>query len=154
MRSRELEVVESSAVMPPPVVVSKDVRARIASDHALLRGLMGELVAAARAAARDEKQRPVVRELIAQLRDEAERHFAYEDRALAPLLRGARAEAMEKDHEAQRAMFVALAEDAEDGARVIEALVEEILWFVRRFEQDMETEEERLLTPEALGASA
>lgn len=146
--------------MTSPLVVSKDVRARISSDHAVLRGLMDTLVAAARAAVRDEKQRPVVRELLAQFRSEVERHLDYEETALAPVLRAAdareseRAETMAKEHEAQRATLVALAEDAEDGARMVEDLADEIRWFVRRFEEDMESEEQQLLTHDAQGKQA
>ena len=53
---------------------------------------------------------------------------------------------MSKEHEEQRTTLRAIAEDAQDGVRTIDDLTEEIRWFFRRFEQDMNDEEERLLS--------
>ena len=134
------------------MVLALELRERIARDHALLRSLTRALLGAAKAAEADEKQRYVIREILAQLLDETERHFAYEERITAPLLRRAEvwgpicAQRMTKEHDEQRTTLRAIAEDAQDGVRTIDELTEEIRWFFRRFEQDMSDEEERLLS--------
>lgn len=137
--------------MTPSRWLPHEIRSRIASDHALLRGLLGALVATARAAIRDEEHRPVVPALLAQLRAEVERHLEAEERSLVPLLRAADAwgssrveSSLAKEHALQRAMLVALVGGAEDGARAAEDLAGDILTFARRFEEDMAIEEERL----------
>lgn len=127
-----------------------EVRERIAREHALLRSLTRALFGAARAAREDEKHRYVIREILRQLLDEAERHFEYEERVAAPLLSKAEgwgpicAHRMAQEHEEQRTTLRALVEDAEDGIRTVDELTEEVRWFFRRFEQDMSDEEERL----------
>ena len=132
------------------VVAAFQVRERIGREHSLLRGLARALVGAAKAAEKDEKERYVIREILRQLLDEMDRHFAYEESVAAPLLQRAEgwgpicARRMAREHEDQRTTLCALAEDAEDGVRTIEELTEEIRWFFRRFEQDMSDEEERL----------
>lgn len=142
---------------PPPdsagaMVAALEVRERIGREHALLRSLTRALLGAAKAAEQDEKQRYVIREILRQLTDEAERHFAYEERVAGPLLRKAEtwgpicAHRMAKEHDEQRTTLLALAEDAQDGVRSIDELTDEITWFFRRFEQDMNDEEERLLS--------
>lgn len=135
-----------------------EVRQRIASDHAVLRSLIRALIAVTRTRERDQRQRSVIRDVLGQLRDEVDRHFEYEERVLVPLMRGmgpcgpARAEQFCRDHAEQRAVIVALIEDAQDGGRDVEDLACEIVWFFERFEQDMAEEEQRLLSAEAIGA--
>lgn len=143
--------------MASPIEVAEHVRQRVLAEHALLRGLLEALAVATRLAASDEKQRPNVRGLLAHVRSEVERHLAYEDEALVPILRDAdawgavRVELMTKEHEQQRILVCALVEDAEDGVRRIDELCEEISWFVQSFLEDMAREEQRILTPDALG---
>jgi hypothetical protein len=134
-----------------------EARDRIVADHTMLRTLMGSVMAAARDAVRDEKQRPRVREAMGRLRSELERHLAYEEEVLVPILRQAnawgsvRAAHMAKDHEGQRAVLVALTEDVGEGVRGVEALADELEWFVQSFERDMCEEEKTLLGEDALG---
>jgi iron-sulfur cluster repair protein YtfE (RIC family) len=143
--------------MASPIEVAEHVRQRVLAYHALLRGLLEALAVATQLAASDEKQRPNVRGLLAHVRSEVERHLAYEDEVLVPILRDAdawgavRVELMTKEHEQQRLLVCALAEDAEDGVRRIDDLCEEISWFVQSFLEDMAREEQRILTPDALG---
>jgi hypothetical protein len=133
------------------------VRERILSDHDRLRGLMKRVATSACEALRDEKRRPWVRDALAELRADLERHLDYEEMTLVPLLASAdawgpvRAENLVKDHAGQRALLVALTEDAGDGFRTMEALVDEIEWFVQSFERDMFDEEATFLNAEALG---
>lgn len=135
-----------------------EVRQRIAADHALLRSLIHALIAVSRITARDERHRVVIQGMLGQLFSEVERHFDFERERIVPLLREvdawgpARAEQLEKDHEERRTVLVALVEDADDGARSLDELADEILWFVERFEQEMSAEERLLLEAEALGA--
>jgi len=140
------------------MIATLEVRQRIAADHALLRSLIRALIAVTRAAERDEKQRPVLRDVLGQLCGEVERHFRYEEEFIVPLIREmdawgqARAERFCKEHEEQRAVLSALTEDAEDGVRNVDDLADEIVWFFKRFEQDMAEEEQRLLSAEVIGA--
>ena len=140
------------------MIDTSEVRQRVAADHALLRSLSRALIALSRACEHDESQRKVIRDVLEQLCCELERHFQYEEEVIHPLMREvdawgpARVEQRCKEHEQQRAVLVALAEDAEDGARNIDDLTEEMVWFFQRFEQEMEEEEHRLLDAEALGA--
>lgn len=126
-----------------------EVRERIGREHALLRSLTRALIGAAKAAEQDEEERSIIREILGQLIVETERHFEYEERVAAPLLRSAAgwgsicAGRMAKEHEQQRAALRALAA-AEDSGQALDALTEELRWFFRRFEQDMNDEEERL----------
>jgi hypothetical protein len=132
-------------------------RVRILSDHDHLRWLMTRVTAGASEALRDEKRRPWFRAILAELRTELEQHLDYEEKELVPLLASAdawgplRVEHLLKDHAGQRALLVALTEDAADGARSMECLAEEIEWFVRSFERDMLDEEATFLNAEALG---
>ncbi len=136
----------------PSSMRALEIRERIGREHALLRSLTRALLGAARAAEQDEKQRYVIREILTQLIAEIERHFAYEESAAGPLLRGADtwgpicADRMAKEHDEQRTTLRALAEDAQDGVRTIGELADEIGWFFRRFEQDMNDEEDRFLS--------
>lgn len=143
--------------MSSPFIDASEVRQRILTDHVFLRTLIKEVATSADEALRDEKSRPGVRVALAALRTEFERHLEYEETNLMPLLRDAdawgpiRASHMVTDHAGQRAVLVALLEDAGDGIRTMEALVDEIGWFVQSFEHDMVEEESTLLSAEALG---
>lgn len=140
------------------MIAALEVRQRITSDHALLRSLIQALIAVSRAAQEDEGQRPAIQDVLGQLCGEVERHFQYEEEFIVPLMREmdawgpARVERFCKEHEEQRAVLCALAEDAQEGARNVEDLADEIVWFFQRFEQDMAEEEERLLNAETIGA--
>ncbi|MBN9166244.1 MAG: hemerythrin domain-containing protein [Myxococcales bacterium] len=140
------------------MIARVEIRKRISSDHAVLRSLCRALIAVARAAERDEKHRPVIRDVLGQLCTEVERHFQYEEEVIVPLMREVdawgpvRVERLFQEHAEQRSVLVALVEDAEDGVRNVEDLADEVVWFFQRFEQDMADEEERLLNAEALGA--
>ncbi|MBX3203750.1 MAG: hemerythrin domain-containing protein [Labilithrix sp.] len=140
------------------MIAKIEVRKRISSDHALLRGLCRALIAVARAAERDERHRPVIRDVLGQLCAEVERHFQFEEETIVPLLREVdawgpvRVERMYHDHAEHRSVLVALTEDAEEGVRNVEDLADEIVWFFQRFEQEMAAEEERLLSAEDIGA--
>lgn len=139
---------------------ARAVRERILADHARLRISMADVLSHARAAVLDEKVRPDVREALAKLRAELERHLQFEDDELVPLLHDAdawgavRAEHMANDHTGQRAVLLALTEDAGEGVRTTKALAEEVEWFVESFERDMRDEEATLLSDEALGESS
>jgi hypothetical protein len=138
-------------------MTSGSARERILSDHDHLRRLMKLVAASAFEALGDEKRRAGIRDALAELRAEFERHLEYEEMTLGPLLASAdpwghvRAEQFLKEHAGQRALLVALTEDASDGVRTIEALVEEIAWFVRSLERDMVDEEATFLNAETLG---
>ncbi|MBX3197871.1 MAG: hemerythrin domain-containing protein [Labilithrix sp.] len=140
------------------LIAKIEVRQRISTDHALLRGLCRALIAVARAAERDERHRPAIRDVLGHLCAEVDRHFEYEEEVIVPLLREVdawgpvRVERLYRDHAEQRSVLVALVEDAEDGMRNVEDLADEIVWFFQRFEQDMAAEEERLLSAEDIGA--
>lgn len=140
------------------MIASMDIRKRISTDHAVLRGLCRALVAVARAAERNEEHRPVIRDVLGQLCAEVERHFQYEEEVIVPLIREVdawgpvRVERLFQVHAEQRSVLVALASDAEDGGRNADDLADEVVWFFQRFEQEMADEEERLLNAEALGA--
>jgi Hemerythrin HHE cation binding domain len=137
-------------------VTTDEARLRILADHAQLRTLTGAVVACAQEARRDEKQRPQVREALIRLRTELELHLTYEEKTLVPLLEQAdawgpgRAAHMAKDHDGQRAVLLALTEDAGEGVRSVEALADELDWFVQSFERDMVEEERTLLAPATL----
>ena len=134
------------------MVWALEVRERIGREHALLRSLTRALLGVAKAAAQDEKQRYVLRDILGQLTAEAQSHFDYEEQVAGALLQKAGtwgpicAKRMAKEHDEQRTILLALLEDAQDGVRSIEELTDEITWFFRRFEQDMNDEEERLLS--------
>ena len=140
------------------MIAADDVRARISTELALLRSLTQALLSVARSAEHDERQRQVLRDVLAHVCAEVERHFEYEEEIIAPLLRevdawgAVRVEQLLKAHEEQRLVLVALVEDADDGMLDIEDLVDEIVWFFQRFEQEMVAEEERLLSAESVGA--
>lgn len=140
------------------MIAALDVRRRIAEEIALLRSLTQTLIAVAREAEADERRRVAIRDVLAQICAEVERHFQYEEEVVAPLMRevdswgSVRVERMFKEHDEQRAVLVALAEDAEDGVRRVEELADEIVWFFRRFEEEMTAEEDRLLSAESIGA--
>jgi len=140
------------------MISAVEVRERITSDHALLRSLIRALIAVSRAAQEDEKQRPVIRDVLGQLCGEVERHFRYEEEVIVPLIRDmdawgpARVEQFCRDHEEQLSVLVALVEDAQDGVRNVEDLADEIVWFFQRFEREMAEEEQRLLDAETIGA--
>lgn len=132
-------------------------RERILADHDRLRMLMKRLETNAIEALRDESRRASIRDALAELRSNLERHLDFEEATLVPYLAGAdawgpaRAEHLLKDHVGQRALLVALTEDTNDGARKLEDVAEEILWFVRSFERDMIDEEATFLNAEVLG---
>jgi hypothetical protein len=132
-------------------------RERILSDHDHLRRLMKRVAASAFESLCEEKRRAGIRDALAQLRAELEGHLEYEEITLGPPLASAdpwgpvRAEHFLREHAGQRALLVALTEDASDGVRTIEALVEEIVWFLRSLERDMVDEEATFLNAEALG---
>jgi hemerythrin len=152
MNVKELDMQDDQQSRTLSSTAAFAIRERIALDHALLRSLTRALLGAARAAEEDEKQRYVIREILRQLLDEIERHFEYEERVTAPLLRRAEgwgpicAHRMAQEHAEQRTTLHALAEDSQDGVRTIAELADEIRWFFRRFEQDMSDEEERLVS--------
>lgn len=143
--------------MSSPYSDAEEARTRITTDHEVLRSLCRALVEVAAAATRHEAQRPVVRELLAQLCSEIEDHLAYEEQVLVPILRDAdawgpvRVEELSKEHADQRAVLLVLLDDARDGGREIPALADELVEFAQRFERDIAEEEGRLLTAEALG---
>lgn len=140
--------------------MSSATRERILVDHALLRALMADLAALARAVVHDEKLRPDVRRALARLRASLENHLEFEDAALVPLLLEAdawgpvRAEELAKEHREHHAVLLALTEDAGEGVRAVETLAEEMMWFVNALERHMREEENVLLTEEALGEAS
>lgn len=90
-------------------------------NRAALRNQMAEVVRAARAARRDPTCAPDLWGCTSQLCDALER---------------------ESDGSSQRVVIcTALREDIRSGARCMDDLVEEIVWFVRVVEQDIDEEE-------------
>jgi iron-sulfur cluster repair protein YtfE (RIC family) len=140
------------------MIAKREVRKRITTDLALLRSLCRALITVARAAERDERQRPAIRDVLSQLSSEVERHFQYEEEVIVPLLRDVdawgpvRVERLVQEHAEQRSVLVALTEDAQDDVRNLEDLADEIVWFFQRFEREMTETEARLLSAEAVGA--
>lgn len=139
------------------MIEALEVRERLSSGLAVLRALSRALVAIARAAQRDEAQRRYVRDVIEQLSFEMDRHFSYEEKNVVPLLRDVdawgpvRVDRLIREHEEQRELLLALAEDAMDEGTDVVNLAEEIVWFNRRFEERM-YDEEQLLYAESIGA--
>ena len=136
-----------------------EARQRITTDHALLRSLTRALIALSRGATEgDDSQRPVICDVLRQLCSELDRHFQFEQEAILPLMREmdawgpVRVEQLCKLHEEQRAVLMALADGAADEARNIDDVAEDIVCFFRRFEEEMENEEQRLLEAEVIGA--
>jgi iron-sulfur cluster repair protein YtfE (RIC family) len=121
--------------------------ALIGAEHSALRGRLAKVVRTCRAALHDEKRRAEVVAELRQLVSAIREHLAYEEEALLPLLResdawgAARVELLKEEHERQRETLVALLEDANEGTRSLAELVDEIVWFARSFEKDMQREE-------------
>lgn len=135
---------------------AEEVRARVTTDHLMLRSLVRALVAVAEAGVEDERQRALLRDLLSQLCSEIEQHLAFEERALVPLLRDAdawglvRVAELEQEHADQRAIVAALLADA-FAAGTPRDLIDDILGFTARLERDIAEEERDLLSVEALG---
>lgn len=124
---------------------SKDaVMTHVLADHGVLRGLMNALVQASRSMLRDPKQRGVVQALLGQFFDEIQRHWAYEERFLQPILEEEGVESIElfEDHEADRAAIESLLEMvSESSGRSSSDVNDAIGEFARRFEEDVTREE-------------
>lgn len=141
-----------------PMVAKDEIRERIATELALLRDLCRALVTVARAAERDETQRPAIRDVLHQVCSAVERHFRYEEEVLAPLLREAdawgpvRVERLLEEHAAHRSTLCVLAADACEEVRTVDELANEIVEFFLRFEREVAEAEARLLEIELIGA--
>ena len=134
------------------------VSARVRDDHRTLHGLLVILAREAASASARNAGREHVRLALTALRDALLLHLDYEERELVALLRTASAwgpvlvTRVVSEHTAQRASVTALVGDADDGsARNLSDLAEEITWFAKGLERDMEREEVELLAPGALG---
>jgi hypothetical protein len=135
-----------------------ELRARIFSEHKMLRRLMVTL----RAATVDAMGGgPVaiagMRDAMGELAGAFERHLQFEERELVPVLKRAqswgpvRATHLADEHAAQRATLAALAEDVGSGRKPLDQVADEIAWFVRGMLRDMVEEEAGMLSPCALG---
>ena len=141
-----------------PVASEEDIRARIFSEHAMLRRGMATLSREA-AGAQKGIAGAIGRlyDAVRDVRDAFERHLDYEERAFVPLLREAdawgpvRVTHLLDDHRQQRIALVALVEDVTEGAKPIDELAEEIAWLIRSLQNDMDQEESKLLDSYALG---
>jgi iron-sulfur cluster repair protein YtfE (RIC family) len=135
-----------------------EVRRRLATDLAVLRSLTRALLQVAHAAEQDERQRSLICDVLARLCSEANRHFAYEEEMIGPILRDVdawgpvRVEQLYSEHEQQRRVLSSLANDAEAPSRNVGELAGEIEWFFDRFERLISDEEDGLLNAESLGA--
>lgn len=135
-----------------------EIRRRLAKDLSVLRNLTRALLQIARAAEQDEQQRSLVCDVLTRLCSEANRHFAYEEENVAPILREVdawgpvRVEQLCKEHDEQRSVLVGLANDAQGARRNSSDLTVEIEWFFDRFERLMTEEEDGLLNAESPGA--
>lgn len=126
------------------------IRSRIATDHAVLRGLMRALVAGIRAAERDSSLWTCVHDVLGQLDEELKRHFSYEETMLFPTMLAmgawgsARVDQQVVEHAEQRQALMALA--VEVGAREARSgnLTAEAVWLFHCLEKDMAEEEARL----------
>ncbi len=137
-------------------LISKDdLRRRITTDHAVLRSLCRALVSVARASESDDSQLPVLKDVLRQLTTELERHFAFEEDVIVPLMKHddawgpVRVELLHRDHADQRAILRAVLAGVDSGVREVS---HQLVRFFQRFEQDMDDEEARLLSAESLGA--
>ena len=141
--------------MTSPFVVAEETRKRITTDHAVLRGIGRALVAAAEAAAYDERQRTLVEDILEQLCNEIRIHLEYEERVLVPILRVAdawgpvRVEELAKEHAEQRAVIASLLERGVECD--IGELAGQISAFTERLERDIDEEEREMLSSEAMG---
>jgi hypothetical protein len=133
------------------------VREQVLADHQVLRDLRRRVLAAARRYLRHESQSEELRVALRELRGEIERHNDYEERMLAALLFDSSVEGrrrvvqMTQDHAGQHAALVALTEDAGEGGRNADELVDELVWFAQGLDRDMEAEELALVRDDALG---
>lgn len=151
-----LPIGRQAAMMIAPTTTPEGVRARILADHASLRHLLAALAREIAAERRGEVgAEALMKHVLAGLCETLLTHLAYGEAELAPLLRSADAWGVVvathllDEHGAQRATILALAEDA-DAGKTREELADEIGWFIHGVLRDLE-EEEKLLTPEALG---
>ncbi len=109
---------------------------------------MARVARATAEAMRDEKEINVARIALADLCAALEIHIGFEEQTLVPYLENP--SALAKEHAGQRAVLQAILEDAAVGVRPTEELTDEIAWFLRGLERDMEIEERLLLVDPAL----
>lgn len=134
-----------------------EVRARVLEEHAELRRLLTEVDELARRVARGvEKAVPGLRERALLLHARLRSHLDLEDAILAPALRAAdawgpeRADRLAREHLEQRLLLDYILGGLQDAGRPSALLARELRALVEVLREDMEDEEERLLTPRVL----
>jgi len=131
---------------------TSNARDKVLADHQRLRILMLDVVHATKRAVHDEKAMFDAREALVTLATALDHHLDFEEEVIVPILsrsgdRGAsHANSLLDEHGSQRAALTAMVEDARLGTRPTADLIDEIGWFVRGLERDMELEEKGLLS--------
>ena len=139
---------------PDASLTPAQVRERVLSDHARLRGILDrvELQAGGGEASNPSELREAGEELHRVLA----RHMLWEDHYLAPALRNAdawgeeRVARLRKDHLEQRAILADNLDRLRDEARPDELLMRDLRDLVLLLRDDMEQEERDLLDPSVL----
>jgi hypothetical protein len=140
------------------MIAQGEIRDRITAELAMLRDLCRALVTVARMVELGATRRESMREVLEQVCTAVEEHFRYEEAVIAPLLREVdpwgpvRVERLLQDHAEQLGVLLALAQDAREDLRNEDDLVDEVVLFFQRFEQEISDQEMRLLSTESLGA--
>lgn len=126
------------------------ISSEVLSQHLALRRQMIEVLRLCKSASKNEMLRMELVRVLDALIAAVRQHLAYEEEAVLPRLATedawglVRVEALRDEHDAQRAVLVALLCDAKDASRPLAELIEEIVWFVRSFRRDMRQEEAAL----------
>jgi hypothetical protein len=140
------------------MIMEGEIRDRITTELAMVRDLCHALVTVARMVERGATQRESIREVLEQVCTAVVDHFRYEEEVIAPLLRDAdpwgpvRVERLLQEHADQLDVLLALAQDARENVRNEDDLVDEVVVFFQRFEQEICDQEMRLLSTESQGA--
>lgn len=131
---------------------------RVLDEHLRIRARIDALLVRTQAVARGAASAARLWEATAEFCGHMARHLDYEEEALFPILAKAdawgpvRVSCIREEHRSERAMMAALLEDMTAGTRSRAELIDELVWFLRALEQDMEDEERLALFDEALGA--
>jgi iron-sulfur cluster repair protein YtfE (RIC family) len=136
---------------------ASDVRERVLRDHAALRTTLDQLEPLAREVLDGASGlRERLRDLGETLLDALERHMAWEDAHLAPMLRQAdswgkeREELLRRDHAEQRQVLRYVLEKIRDAERPIALIARNLLDLSAMLRSEIVHEEETLLDPSGM----
>ena len=134
-----------------------DVRTRVQRDHAALRTTLDQLELLAREVLDGAPGlRERLRDLGETLLESLERHMAWEDEHLAPVLREAdawgkeREELLRRDHVEQRQVLRYVLEKIRDAERPVALVARNLLDFSMMLRNEMTQEEQTLLDPNGM----